>query len=200
MSDALDVIAVPASVRFPVELEPPPGFQVDEPASWPHVEGRLEWVAGRLLYMPPWGVRQQGVAVSVVGIFDAWGIEHPEFFVGGNEAGMLLGEDARGAEGAIWPRSAVADLIEQDKYVPVPPLLAGEVEGREEKEPQLRTKAAWYLERGVSVVWLVLTTTRDVVVIRPDGESRHGGDDVLPSHPAVPGLAPPVARFFRQLG
>jgi Uma2 family endonuclease len=200
MSDALDVIAVPASVRFPVELEPPPGFQVDEPASWPHVEGRLEWVDGRLLYMPPCGIRQQGVATGVVTILGTWGEEHPEFFIGGNEAGMLLADDARGAEGAVWRRSDVQHRMEHDKFVPLPPILAVEVEGREEKEPELRTKTAWYLARGVSIVWLVLTTTRDVVVIRADGETRHGLDETLPPDPALPGLVPSVARFFRQLG
>jgi len=29
---------------------------------------------------------------------------------------------------------------------------------------------------------------------------RHGSGDRLPAHPALPGLEPPVDRFFRQLG
>ena len=32
---------VPASVRFPVELEPPEGFRPEEPASWPRIDGLL---------------------------------------------------------------------------------------------------------------------------------------------------------------
>ena len=97
-----ETIPVPASVRFPVELEPPEGFRPEEPASWPRIDGRLEWVGGRLLYMPPCGAVQQGVSVGVVTILGQWGEEHPEFFVGGNEAGMILGKDVRGAEGAVW--------------------------------------------------------------------------------------------------
>src|SRR5438128_9527336 len=36
-------------------LGPPEGFRPEEPASWPRIDGRLEWVGGRLLYMPPCG-------------------------------------------------------------------------------------------------------------------------------------------------
>jgi len=192
-----ETIRVPASVRFPVELEPPEGFRPEEPASWPRIDGRLEWVGGRLLYMPPCGGIQQGVSVSVVGILDRWHDQHPDFFVGGNEAGMILGKDVRGTEGAVWRRDAVFPLT--GGYMRVPPILAIEVGGREEGEPELRAKAQWYLGHGVAVVWLVLPKTRDVVVVTASGETRHAVGDRLPPHPALPGLAPSVERFFRQL-
>ena len=192
-----ETILVPASVRFPVELEPPEGFRPEEPASWPRIDGRLEWVGGRLLYMPPCGGIQQGVSVSVVGILDRWHDDHPDFFVGGNEAGMILGKDVRGTEGAVWRRDAVFPLT--GGYMRVPPILAIEVGGREEGEPELRAKAQWYLGHGVAVVWLVLPKTRDVVVVTASGETRHAVGDRLPPHPALPGLEPAVERFFRQL-
>ena len=192
-----ETIRVPASVRFPVELEPPEGFRPEEPASWSRIDGRLEWVGGRLLYMPPCGRIQHGVSVSVVGILDRWQEERPDFFVGGNEAGMMLGKDVRGAEGAVWRRVAVLPLTA--RCIRIPPILAVEVGGREEGEPELREKAQWYLGRGVAVVWLVLPKTRDVVVVTASGETRHAVGDRLPPHPALPGLAPSVERFFRQL-
>jgi len=99
-----ETIPVPGSVRFPIELEPPAGFRPEEPETWPRVEGRLEWVEGRLLYMPPCGDVQQLVAASAVGILVPWGRERPGFVVGGNEAGMLLAGDVRGAEAAVWRR------------------------------------------------------------------------------------------------
>jgi Uma2 family endonuclease len=192
-----ETIPVPASVRFPVELEPPEGFRPEEPASWPRIDGRLEWVGGRLLYMPPCGWVQQGVSVSVVTVLGQWQEERPEFFVGGNEAGMILGKDVRGAEGAVWRRDAVFPLT--GGYMRVPPILAVEVGGREEGEPELRAKAQWYLDHGVTVVWCVLPKTRDVLVVTAGGESRHRPGERLPPHPALPGLEPPVERFFRQL-
>jgi Uma2 family endonuclease len=192
-----ETIAVPAAVRFPVELQPPLGFRPDEPASWPRTPGRLEYVHGRLLYMPPCGDVQQAVSASVAGILDRWLEEHPEFFVGGNEAGMMLGTDVRGAEGAVWRRDALGPLT--GGYVRVPPILAIEVAGREEGEAVLGEKAAWYLAHGVLVVWLVLPATREVVVLTAEGESRRGPGDRLSQRAALPGLEPAVDRFFRQL-
>ena len=193
-----DVIPVPESVRFPVELEPPKGFQPEDPASWPDVEGRLEWVGGRLLFMPPCGDVQQGVAVSVAVVLGTWGEAHPEFFVGGNEAGMLLQGDVRGAGGAVWRFEDLGRLT--GGYVRIPPLLAVEVAGREEGEPELRTKATWYFAHGVGVVWIVLPHSREVVVLTMEGhDSRHGSGSTLPPIDALPGLAPPVDRFFSQL-
>jgi Uma2 family endonuclease len=110
---------------------------------------------------------------------------------------MLLEGDTRGAEGAVWRREALGRIT--PIYARVPPILAVEVAGREEGEPELRAKAAWYLSRGIRIVWIVLPRSREVVVMRPDGETRHGAGDKLPPHPELPGLEPAVARFFRQL-
>src|SRR5207247_8264253 len=104
---ASETIRVPASVRFPVELEPPEGFRPEEPASWPRIDGRLEWVGGRLLYMPPRGAVQQGVSVGVVTILGQWGEEHPEFFVGGNEAVMILCKVDRCSAGVVRRRESM---------------------------------------------------------------------------------------------
>lgn len=191
-------VPVPASVRFPVELEIPPGFDPDEPTTWPDVEGRLEYVEGRLLFMPPCGDLQQGVATGVAVVLGTWAEEHPEFFVGSNEAGMRLGKDTRAAEGAVWRRSELGSLT--GKFIRVVPILAAEVAGEAEGEAELRKKASWYISHGVHVVWLLLPRSREVIVLGAGSESRHGIGDRLPQHAALPGLAPEVERFFRQLG
>jgi hypothetical protein len=38
------------AVRFPIELHRPPGMRVEDPDTWPRVDGRLEYLGGRLLY------------------------------------------------------------------------------------------------------------------------------------------------------
>lgn len=96
-------------IRFPLELRPPPGFRPSDPATWPRAIGRLEYVGGRLLYMPPCGDDQQDVSASVTGVLEAWNLDHPEFVVGGNEAGMILDGEIRGADVAIWRRDALGD-------------------------------------------------------------------------------------------
>jgi Uma2 family endonuclease len=191
-------IPVPASARFPIELEIPPGFDPADLVTWPRVAGRLEYVAGRLLFLPPCGLMQQGTAVDATFVLRSWSEDHPEFFVGGLEAGMLLGGDVRGADAAVWRRDALGPL--GTGFARVEPILAVEVEGQDEREAKLREKARWYFDHGARVVWIVLSSSREVVVLRPDGESRHGVGDCLPLHAALPGLVPAVERFFRQLG
>jgi len=193
-----DVVVVPNSVRFPVELTPPVGFDPARLETWPQVEGRLEWVAGRLLFMPPCGGLQQETVADLVATLVNWARQRPEFVVGTNEAGVLLGEDVRGADAAVWQRAQVGRATHAVRRVP--PLLAAEVAGRDETEPKLREKARWYLAHGVTVVWLLLPREREVVVVTERGESRHRPGGRLPEDAVLPGLAPLVDELFRQVG
>ncbi len=117
--------------------------------------------------------------------------------VGGNEAGMYLGGDVRAAEAAVWRRADVGSASGRPETVA--PLLAVEVAGQDQGEPELRTKAQWYLDHGVSVVWLVLPHGREVVVVTPSRSSRHGPSGTLPAHPLLPDLTPSISAFFAQL-
>jgi Uma2 family endonuclease len=188
---------LPRMVRFPVEIHPPPGFDPGRIETWPKLDGRLEYVGGRLLYMPPCGDTQQYTVTDVVTVLGLWSRSHPDFRVGTNEAGIHLGPDIRGADGAVWHRSQLGERT--GGFTPVAPILAVEVAGRDEDEAVLRHKAGWYLERGVQVVWLVLPEAREVVVVTPEGEQRVHAGEALPPHGALPGLAPNAGDFFRQL-
>lgn len=61
-----------------------------------------------------------------------------------------------------------------------------------------RDKAAWYLARGVEVVWLVFPGPRRVAVSTPSGAADVTGG-ALPEHPSLPGLAPSLDELFAQL-
>ena len=100
--------------------------------------------------MPPSGGIQQVVAASVVGILDRWIDSHSEYVVGGNETGMLLAGEVRGAEAAVWPRAALPGIPEG--YIRMPPVLAVEVAGQHEGESRLCEKASWYAGHGVEAV------------------------------------------------
>jgi Uma2 family endonuclease len=184
-------------VRFPVELHAPPGFRPDSPETWPRVEGRLEYVGGRLLYMPPCGDIQQDVTVDTVYVLRAWAEEHPDFVVGTNEAGMKLGEDVRGADAAVWRRGDLGGHT--GGYRRIPPVLAVEVAGLDEGEHELRAKAAWYLAHGVAAVWLVFPEAHEVLALTASGETRHGRGAVLAVVPALPDLSVNVDRLFAQI-
>lgn len=184
-------------VKYPVELEPSRAFRIDERKTWPRLAGRLEYVKGRLLYMPPCGDEQQEVAAALVFVLMRWARARRDFVVGSNEAGMVLGGDVRGADAAVWRRSALG--ARTGGFRRVAPVLAAEVAGRDEGEPELFGKAEWYLSHGVEVVWLLFPRSRAVVVITPFGQARFAGGKRLPKHASLPSLAPAASDFFRQL-
>ncbi len=185
------------SVRFPIELHPGPGFSADDPATWPRIEGRLELVDGRLLYMPPRGDVQQDVCAAVTGVLFTWVKSHPDFVVGSNEAGMILGGDARAADGAVWRRADAGPRT--GRFRRTPPVLAVEVAGQEQGEAELSVKARWYLDAGVEVVWLVLPDAREIVELTRSGAVRHVRGTRLRPRPSLPDLEPEVDDFFLQL-
>jgi Uma2 family endonuclease len=184
-ADRTDTIDVPRAVRFPVELRPPPGFDPERLDTWPKVDGRLEYVGGRLLYMPPCGTTQGPTVGDAYFIVARWGRAHPEFVTATNEQGMRFAPDTRAADVAIWRR---ADQPPTGGLLRVAPVLAVEVAGDEDREPSLREKAAW----------LVLPNTHEVVVMNRDGESRHRTGR-LPPQAALPDLTPEVDEFFVQI-
>jgi hypothetical protein len=126
-----------------------------------------------------------------------WAGTSREFVIGGHEAGVLLGDDVRAAEAAVWLRASVHPV--EKKFPRVPPVLVAEVAGRDEGEASLLAKARWYLARDVPIVWVLLPDTREVVVVTAGGVTRHRGDETLPPHPALPDLARRAPAFFVQL-
>lgn len=183
-------------LRFPIALKTPRGFHLDKPESWPRVEGRLEFVKGELLYTPPCADFQQDVASEVLRLLGNWSVRHPDFLVAGNEAGMLLGGEARGADAAVWRKHDVGP--HRGVFRRTPPVLAVEVAGEDEDEPALRRKAAWYLEHGVTHVWLVFPRTRSVLANTADAwETLRGRAKLVAS--GLPGLRLAVSALFRQL-
>ncbi len=186
-----------ASVRFPIQLSIPRGFKVSAPASWPTVEGRLEFVEGALLFMPPCADYQQDVSAEAVRLLGNWSVLHPEFIVAGNEAGMLLDGEARGADVAVWRRADVGP--HRGRFRRVPPILAVEVAGEDEDETSLVAKARWYLKHGVKTVWLAFPQEREVVVVSSRRTRRLRGASRLDAL-GLPDLEVTAVELFRQLG
>lgn len=183
-------------LRFPIALRRPRGFRAEDPASWPRVDGRLELVNGELLFMPPCADYQQDVAAEVLRLLGNWSVRHADFLVAGNEAGMLLDGEARGADAAVWRRRDVGP--HRGVFRRAPPVLAVEIAGEDEDEALLREKARWYLRHGVPRVWLVFPRTRAVLALTSEGEATLKGRARLPA-PELPGLRLAASALFRQL-
>jgi Uma2 family endonuclease len=195
-----ETLPVPRAARLPIELRPPAGFDLDDPATWPDVEGRLEYVDGRLLYMPPCGEEQQVVVAHLVFVLVEWAQRRPEFDVGANEAGMKLDRDVRAADAAVWPRPD-PKARRARRFRRTAPLLAVEVAGGDEGDDEhaLREKASWYLGHGTQIVWLILPESREVVVLRKGHDKRYGSGETIAAEPELPGLEAEVNRFFAKL-
>ncbi len=194
-----DAVQLPRwALRFPLELNPPLGFDPNDIATWPKADGRLEFLEGRLLYMPPCGDDQSDVAVDVARVLGNWRVSHPDFVVGGNEVGIRLGDDSRGADAAVWRRDSLP--ANTGGFRRVPPLLAVEIAGQEDSESQLREKARWYLDHAVRCVWLLIPETREVIMLSGEPERRLRWGDRMPPVEGLPGLEPLVSDLFAQLG
>lgn len=187
------------SSREPVVLRQPRRFRLERPETWPHVEGRLEFHEGELRSLPPCVDEQGQVVFSLVSVLAPWIRRHREFVGATNEQGMLLDGSVRAADGAIWRRDTLAEHVSGTFYR-VPPVLAVEVAGQDEGPDELREKAAWYLGRGVTVVWLLFPSTRTVEVLTVHHHHVVTKAKRLPAHPALPGLSPRASDFFAQLG
>jgi Uma2 family endonuclease len=185
------------AVHFPIQLRVPDSFRVDDLSTWPDLAGRLEFVGGRIQYMPPCGDVQQPVCTDVTTELGNWVRTHPDFVVGSNEAGMLLGGEVRAADVGVWRRSDTDRPT--GKLRRTAPVLAVEVAGEDEGEDNLHEKARWYLDHGVALVWLILPEQREVVVVTRDATSRYGRGERVAPHGALPDLAPPVDALFAQL-
>lgn len=183
-------------VRVPVELRMPRGFRANQLSTWPRVEGQMEFVEGRLLYTPPCAGEQAEVVSGVVFELVSWSRNHPDFVVGTNEAGMLLGKSVRGADAAVWRRDEhhVAGTLRR-----TPPVLAVEVAGEEDEVESLKAKARWYLKHGVEMVWLVFPKTRMVSVVTGSRTRSFRNGDRLPAPKALKGLEPRVRDLLFQL-
>lgn len=145
--------------------------------------------------MPPCGGTQAKVVVNVCRLLGAWTREHPQFVDGTDEVGIKLGEDRRGADYAIWRKKERGRLR---GFARVPPLLAVEVEGEEEPDQAraLRIKTRWYLKHGTKIVWLVLSSRREIIAITAHGEERCKPGELTPEHAELPGLRIPVDELF----
>lgn len=147
--------------------------------------------------MPPCADFQQDTSSDVTFLLRVWRESHPEYVIGSNEAGMILGGEVRGADAAVWRASDAGARVGRLRRVA--PILAVEVAGEDEGEEELTDKARWYLAHGVKVVWLVFPRERQAWVVDAAGTTRYAEGSALPESPDLPGLAPAVERFFTQV-
>jgi Uma2 family endonuclease len=90
-------------------------------------------------------------------------------------------------------------LFDPTQYVPVMPDLAVEVKSPSNTPEELRQKAAYYLQNGARMVWLVFPEEQLVVSYTVDnpGGQQFGIADTLDGGDVLPGFQLPVKAIFR---
>lgn len=79
---------------------------------------------------------------------------------------------------------------------PYMPDLAVEVQSPNQSEQFMRDKAAFYLEHGTHIVWLIYPNRQVVDVRTPNGNQLRTVDDTLDGGDVLPGFAMPVRDLF----
>jgi Uma2 family endonuclease len=90
-------------------------------------------------------------------------------------------------------------LFDPSQYVPLMPDLAIEVKSPSNTPEELRQKAAYYLQNGALMVWLVFPAEQIVMVYTVDNPAgkKFGKDDTLDGGGALPGFKLPLKDIFR---
>jgi Uma2 family endonuclease len=170
---------------------------------------QYELVAGRLVRMPPGGLRASSLAMRLGARL--------EVFVEAHRLGVVTGADGtydlsptgtpptKGT--GLVPDVAFirADHLpphvafDEDKAVPFAPEVAVEVASPSQYKPGMATKAQRYLVAGTRLVWIVWPKRRQIDVWRP-GDTKPsqtlGVGVTLDGGHVLPGFTCPVAEIF----
>jgi Uma2 family endonuclease len=180
----------------PIPLESRTDVTVDEleRLSLPH---SAELYDGRIVYKMPnfaHGVIQAKIAQRFNNYLEK------------NRIGLISGD----ANYRLWPdrnresRAPDISFIRQerlpknlDRFLPGSPDLAIEILSPTDSFEHVMEKVDEYLQQGVQIVWLVIPSTRRVLVCSPQGQYTER--EVLSAPELLPGFELPVAEIFAGL-
>jgi Uma2 family endonuclease len=174
---------------------------------WVHrPENRDRWFElerGKVIEMPPPGVRHGVVCGNVGWILTGFVRQQSRGYVCTNGTGVILETDpdtVRGIDVTLYDDSRRYDEL-TPKYATRLPTLAVEVLSPDDRPGRMIRRVSQFLRKGVPLVWVVDPEGRDVTVHRPghepyvlDEQDEITGEDVLPDFRCR------VADFFRLPG
>ncbi len=127
-------------------------------------------------------------------------------YLDANPIGLVGGD----ANFRLWPerkkdsRAPDVSLILKDRlpenlhrYLPVVPDLAIEILSPDDSFERMMEKVDEYLSQGVKLVWIVITSTREVLVCTAQG--KYSVRDTLTAPELLPGFELPVKDIFAGL-
>ncbi len=163
----------------------------------------FELVRGEVIELPPPRKTHGYVCHNVGRLLGNYTFERGEFYVTGNDTGVILqrGPDTvRGPDVAVYNDARTfAEL--HPKYGEVAPLLAVEVLSPDDRMGKVMRKVKDYLNGGVALVWVIDPETRNVTVHRSGQELRIIEEqEEITGEELLPDFRCRVADFFRLPG
>jgi len=168
------------------------------PALLPSGNVRYELFDGRLVIMaPPGGFHGLGQA-QVVSELVVQG-DHAGHGRAYGEVGIVLSRDPDSLyapDAAFICKSSLPAVFSKEGYLETIPQLIVEVRSKNDSQPEINAKVAYYLAAGVVAVWVLDPVRKTVVEHRAEGTKTFKSGDDLAIADLIPGFTAPVARLF----
>jgi len=159
-------------------------------------EGKVELVDGEVILVTPAGGEQGNINANLTARLGGYILRHKLGYIFDAQTGFRPRGNMRAPDFSFVSRERLKGKPPKG-FLRVPPDLAVEVLGPDERVSDYEGKVAEYLSWGVRLVWLVDPNTRTVTVVRANGERQVLGEkDVLTGEDVVPGFKIRVRKIF----
>jgi Uma2 family endonuclease len=174
---------------------------------WVHrPENRERWFElerGKVIEMPPPGVRHGVVCGNVGWILNGFVRQQNQGYVCTNDTGVILETDpdtVRGIDVTLYDKSVPYDNL-TPRYATDLPNLAVEVLSPDDRPGRMTRRVSQFLRKGIPLVWVIDSEDRDVTVYRPEREPYVLDEqDEITGEEVLPDFRCRVADFFRMPG
>jgi Uma2 family endonuclease len=168
-----------------------------------HRDRHFELDRGEVVEMPPPGERHGVVCGNVGWILNSFVRQRNRGYVCTNDTGVVVEtnpDTVRGIDVTLYDESRRYDEL-TPKYATHLPTLAAEVLSPDDRAGKLMRRVVQFLQKGISLVWLIDPEDREVTVYRSGREPYVlGVEDEITGDETVPDFRCRVADFFRMPG
>jgi len=161
--------------------------------------GRCELIEGELVKMSPAGGEHGDLAFEFGRLIGNFVAEQKLGKVFAAETGFRLetNPDTVRAPDVAFIASDRVEQAKTEKFIPIPPDLAVEVNSPSDVIGDVVAKVQWWLAHGTRAVWVVDPKSNTVTTYHPDGSARvvHRGE-TLTGGDVLPGFELPLTQLF----
>jgi Uma2 family endonuclease len=161
--------------------------------------GRCELIEGEIIQMSPSGGLHGLIGMRMLRHLDRYVQAHDLGELTLAETGFRLGQDTHTVRAPDIALIA-SDRVEQaktEKFIPIPPDLAVEVNSPSDAIGDVVAKVQWWLAHCTRAVWVVDPKSQTVTTYHPDGSARVVHlNETLTGGDVLPGFELPLDKLF----